>query len=208
MTEYPVDVEITAPPRFQRGQLALRILMAIVFGWLGITVGWLVCMLYAVLPLVAAVGISTTSSSRYPSEVGPKLWRALDWMLQLSAYMLLLVDAFPTRPGSSVRPVRIDIRFTGAPTLGSALLRLVTSIPSAVVLCALWTVSGFLWLISAVCVIGGYPQPVWLVSFQSGVTRWDARLLAYHASLVEEYPPFALGGSHGHTGSLPEARAR
>ncbi len=209
VTEYPVVVEITPPPRFQRGQLVLRILMAIVLGWLGITVGWLVCMLYAVLPLVAAIGITVTGPSRYLTEVAPKVWRPLDWMLQMSAYMMLLVDTFPTRPGGSQDgTVRVDIRFTGMPTLGTALLRLVTSIPSVAVLTLLWLVSGFLWVIAAVCVIGGFPQPEWLVSFQCGVMRWDARLLAYHASLVEEYPPFAIGGSHGHPSSLPEARAR
>ena len=31
-----------------------------------------------------------------------------------------------------------------------------------------------------------------LYSFQPGSLRWGARLLAYHASLVDEYPPFAL----------------
>lgn len=206
MTDYPVDAEVVVPARFQRGQLALRILMAIVLGWLGITVGWLVCMLFAVLPLVAAIAISATSRERYLTEVAPKIWRILDWLLQASAYMLLLVDTFPTR--STTSPVQIDIRFTGKPSLVTALGRLVTSIPSGLVLCVLWLISGFLWLLAAVCVIGSYPQPEWLLSFQRGVMRWDARLLAYHASLVEEYPPFSLASSHGHTGSLPHARAQ
>lgn len=206
VTDYPVDVDVVVPARFQRGQLALRIVMAIVLGWLGVTVGWIVCMLFAVLPLVAAIAISVRSSERFLDEVAPKVWRMLDWLLQLSAYMLLLVDTFPTR--STATAVCIDIRFTGKPTLVTALGRLVTSIPSLVVLCVLWLISGFLWLLAAVCVIGSYPQPAWLLSFQRGVMRWDARLLAYHASLVAEYPPFSLGSSQGHTGTLPHARAR
>jgi hypothetical protein len=31
-----------------------------------------------------------------------------------------------------------------------------------------------------------------LYDFQRGVLRWEARLLAYHSSLIEQYPPFAL----------------
>ena len=34
--------------------------------------------------------------------------------------------------------------------------------------------------------------PPSILAFQRGVLRWNARLVAYHASLVEEYPPFAL----------------
>jgi hypothetical protein len=140
------------------------------------------------------------------TEVAPKVWRPLEWLLQLSAYMMLLVDTVPTR--STPSAVKIDIQFTGRPTLASSLGRLGTSIPSALVLCVLWMISGFLWLLAAVCVIGSYPQPEWLLSFQRGIMRWDARLLAYHASLVEEYPPFSFSSSHGHTGSVPHARVQ
>ena len=34
--------------------------------------------------------------------------------------------------------------------------------------------------------------PAALYDFQRGVLRWQARLLAYHASLVDEYPPLAF----------------
>jgi hypothetical protein len=34
--------------------------------------------------------------------------------------------------------------------------------------------------------------PDGLYNFQRGVLRWEARLLGYHASLVDQYPPFAL----------------
>ena len=35
-----------------------------------------------------------------------------------------------------------------------------------------------------------YPEG--LYDFQCGVVRWQARLLVYHASLVDGYPPFAF----------------
>jgi hypothetical protein len=206
MTDYPVQVQITPPLRLQRSQLVLRILLAIVLGWLGITAGWLVCLLFAVLPLIAAIAISSTGGIKYLTEVAPKLWRPIAWLLQLSAYMMLLDDTFPA--GTASHPARIDIRYTGTPTMTSALARLVTSLPSGIVLCVLWFVSGVFWLIAAFLVLLGRTPPDWLSGFQIGVLRWQARLVAYHASLVEEYPPFELGGDYRQSGSLPHARAR
>jgi hypothetical protein len=41
--------------------------------------------------------------------------------------------------------------------------------------------------------IGSTPSPASILSFQTGYLPWSARLLAYHASFVEEYPPFSFG---------------
>jgi hypothetical protein len=203
--EYPVVLDITSPERFARVQLALRLLLAMVLGWIGITAGWLVCALFGVLPLFAAVAISTRSSPRYLEEVAPRLWRVLSWLLQLSAYMALLVDELPT---GGDHPVQIRVRFTGTPTVQSALLRMLTSIPSGLVLTLLWVVSGILWVIAAVAVLLGWQIPSSIQAFQTGVLRWQARLVAYHASLVEEYPPFAFDTSdHGSTHGQPLAPA-
>jgi hypothetical protein len=104
--------------------------------------------------------------------------------------MLMLVDRFPTGPADDW--VRFEIRYTGKPTVGSALLRFITSIPSGFVLMLLWFVSGVLWMVSALLVLFGAPIPDGILGFQRGVLRWNTRLVAYHASLVEEYPPFEL----------------
>ncbi len=53
-------------------------------------------------------------------------------------------------------------------------------------------ISVIVWLIAAVMVLIRESYPEGLYNFQRGVLRWEARLLGYHASLVEEYPPFAL----------------
>ena len=189
MRDYPVQVEVSSPASFERMQLLLRIVLAIVLGWIGITAGWLVGVLFLVLPLVAAVAVSSIGTERYLTEVGPRVWRALAWLLQLSAYMLLLTDRFPARDEGQVQ---IYIRFTGRPTIGSALLRLLTSIPSGLVLCVLWFASAFVWLVAAGLVLLGGPLPPSLLAFQRGVLRWQTRLVAYHASLVEAYPPFSF----------------
>jgi hypothetical protein len=197
MTDPPVRVEVASPLRYDRAQLAARVVFAIVLGWLGISVGWVSWLLYLVLPLIAAIEISM-QPREYPARLGPPLWRGLAWLLQLSAYMMFLTDRFPLGEPA----VRFEVDITARPTVGSSLLRLVTSIPSAIVLCFLSLISGVMWLISAIGVLVVAHVPDSILGFQRGVLRWQARLVAYHASLVDDYPPFMLD-THGH---LPPAR--
>lgn len=194
MTDYPVRVEVTSPPHFERMQLLLRIAMVVAAGWLGITFGWFVFLLYGVLPVVAASGASL-GGDRYTRDLAPQVARAVRWLVQLSAFMMLLVDRFPTGDDG---PVRVDIRITARPTIGSALARLVTSLPSGIVLSVLWCISDLMWLAAALIVVFDGPIPASILGFQRGVLRWQARLLAYHASLVDEYPPFTFDSGPGH----------
>jgi hypothetical protein len=188
MTDFPVRVEIHPPARFDRVQLAIRVVLALVLGWLGITAGWVACALYLVLPLIVAIALSSHPAD-YPANLGPRLWRAVSWLLALSAYMMFLTDRPPLREDPALQ---IELRITGKPTTGTALARLLTSIPSGFVLALLWLVSGVLWLVSAFTVVIGREVPAGILAFQGAVLRWEARLAAYHASLVDEYPPFML----------------
>ncbi len=188
-SDSPIRVDVTSPAHFERIQLLLRVLLAIVLGGVGITAGWLACLLYGALPVIAAIAISSYGASRYLGDLGPRIWRVLAWLLQLSAYMLMLVDRFPT---GEDHPVSVQLRISGTPTVGSALLRLLTSIPSGLVLMVLSFVSCLLWLYSAAVVLFDAPIPRSILGFQRAILRWQAHLVAYHASLVEEYPPFAL----------------
>jgi hypothetical protein len=199
---YPVQIETTSPLRFDRVQLALRLVIAIAFGWLGVSAGWLGCALFLALPVIAAVVISTRSGQAYLDDTGPKVWRAVSWLLAFSAYMLLLVDRFPTGEPTGVQ---IQLRPEAHPATGTALLRLVTSLPSAFVLAILGCASSVLFVIGAVMILIDQQVPTWILGFQRGMLRWQARLAAYHASLVDEYPPFsfeadpAQPGDHAHT---------
>lgn len=202
---YPVHVEVSSPRQFERGQILLRLALAIMLGWVGITAGWLICVLFGLLPVIAAVAISSAGRERYFAEVGLKLWRVLAWLLQFGAYMALLVDRFPTGDDDDVR---IQIAITGRPTVGSALTRLVTSIPSGFVLVLLWCVSSVLWIVAAVSVVVGVAMPESILAFQRGVLRWQAHLVAYHASLVDEYPPFSFDTGDGHDTTIAASGAR
>src|SRR5262249_60614997 len=100
------------------------------------------------------------------------LWRALCWLLAFSAYMLLLIDRFPVGAASGVR---IDLQITGRPTTTSALLRLVTSIPSALVLSFLGIVSCVMFVIGALAILLEIGMPSGVLAFQRGILRWQAR---------------------------------
>ncbi len=199
---YPVQLEVTSPARFDRVQLALRLVLAIALGWVGVSAGWLGCALFLALPVIAAVMISTRGAQAYLDDTGPKMWRVVSWLLAFSAYMLLLTDRFPAGEPTDVQ---VQLRADGHPTTGSALLRLITSLPSGFVLALLGCVSSVLFLIGAVTILAEQQVPAWILGFQRGVLRWQARLAGYHASLVDEYPPFsfeaapAQPGDHAHT---------
>ena len=63
--ESSVALELRSQPRFGRTQLGLRLALALVLGWAGITAGWLACVLCATLPVIAAVAASSLGGARF-----------------------------------------------------------------------------------------------------------------------------------------------
>lgn len=186
---YPVVVEVSGPAMFERPQIVLRGVLLFLasavlggFGFLGL--------IYLVLPAVAAVLVSQKGGKRYLEEDGPALTRALGVVVGVLAYLIILTDRLPGIDGES--DVRFEVTRSGSPTPGSALLRILTAIPSAIVLGLLGFVSAVVWVLAAIMVLVDEIYASALYDFQCGVLRWQARLLAYLASLVEEYPPFRL----------------
>ncbi len=190
MAEYPVVFDITRPEKFERPQVFLRILLLIIVSIVTGTAGWIFGLVYLLLPVLAAILISNRGRERFIDEEGARVSDWLRWLVAFYAYLIILTDRFPTERPEEI--VRFEIRASGSPTVGSALLRLIYSIPSAFVFLLLGIVSVIVWLIAAVMVLMRESYPEGLYNFQRGVLRWEARLLGYHASLVEEYPPFAL----------------
>jgi hypothetical protein len=182
-TEYPVTFDATRPEKFERPQIFLRILL-----W--ILLSWIVGLAFFVLPIAAAIYISQKGSEKFLEEDGPKMTGWLRWIMAFYAYLAIVTDRFPSEKAEEL--VKFEVRTSGTPTVGSALLRLIYSIPSAFVLGLLGIVSEILWIIAAVMVLVQENYPDGIYNFQRGIVRWEARLLGYHASLVEQYPPFAL----------------
>jgi hypothetical protein len=190
MAGYPVTFNVSRPERFERPQVILRILVLIILSILAGAIGWVFGLVYLVLPVLAAIFISQKGGERYLSEDSPRMARWLRWVLAIYSYLAVLTDRFPTERPEQV--VTLEVTPGGSPTVGAALLRLIYSIPSAIVLALLSIVSAVIWIIAVVMILVQENYPEGLYNFQLGVMRWEARLLAYHASLVQEYPPFSL----------------
>jgi hypothetical protein len=186
-TAYPVTFDVSRPEKFERPQLFLRVLVGIILWVLASMVGWI---LYLIFPVLAAIFVSQKGPEKYLEEDGPRMTEWLRWVVAIFAYLFILTERFPTEKPEEI--VRFEVSPGGSPTVGSALLRLIYSIPSALVLGLLGIVSAVIWLIAAVMVLIQENYPNGLYNFQRGVLRWEARLLGYHASLVDQYPPFAL----------------
>jgi len=181
----PVSVEVERPPAFQRAHVFLRVALLVVIGWLGHPWG----LLWLGLPVAVAILVSQKGGRRYQGENGQAMTRVLNWILDLVAYLALLTDELP---GRDEHPVRFRVERSGSPTVASALLRVLYAIPSLIALAILTFIGAIVWVIAVVFVIvnENYPEGLW--RFLLGLVRWEACLLAYLASLVDDYPPFTL----------------
>jgi len=190
MADYPVTFDVARPDKFDRTQVALRILVILLLSILAGAVGWLLGLVYLAVPVVAAILISQKGAAVYLEQKGDPLTNLLRWYLALYSYLAMLTDKFPAEKPEEI--VRFDVTPSGSPAVGSALLRLIYSIPSAFVLGILGIVGVVIWIIAVISVLIQENYSEGLYNFQLGIMRWQARLLGYHASLVERYPPFAV----------------
>lgn len=188
-SQYPVTLKLERPAHMSRPHVFLRILILILASWIVGTGGWL-GLVYLGLPAAAAILIAQKNGQRYLDENGERVTRWIALILGALAYLALLTDELP---GRSSTPARLHIVRSGSPTVGTALLRILRAIPSALALALLGLISAIVWLIAAISILldERYPEPLW--NFQYSVIGWQARLLAYLASLVEPYPLFSLG---------------
>ena len=195
MSLHPVDVAIESPARFERLQLLVRLVLAVALGVLGVSTGWLACALYILLPALAAVYLSSRGSDRYLDEVAPALSRVLAWVVSLHAYLLMVVDRLEVAGDSTVR---MTVHAGGRPRVHTALLRLLTSLPAALVLAVLLVPASLFAVVGVVTVLVARSQPEPLLRFQRAVVCYAARLAAYHASLVDAYPSFTMDETGAH----------
>ena len=182
---YPVTADVDRPPVFDRRHVFLRIALLVLIGWLVHPAG----LLWIGLPVVAALLVAQKGGRRYVDEDGPAVARALNLIVDLTAYIALVTDELPSR---DARVVRFTVEPEGTPTTSSAVLRVVYAIPNVIVLALLAWVGAIVWTIAMVLVFltGSYPESWW--PFLRGIVAWDARLMAYLPSLVDRYPPFSL----------------
>ena len=197
---YAATFDIQTPREFDKAQVFLRILIVFVLSILqigNIVFGGA----YIILPVIAAVMISQKGPQKYIDEAqtGPVKW--LRYIMMFYAYMALATDKLQTEDPEEV--VKLSVTPAGSPTVGNALVRIILAIPHALVLGLIGIVFFFVWLIAAVSILLNGTYPEWASDFIRGYLRWNARLLAYMASLVDEYPPFSFGNGNGDVSASP-----
>ena len=183
---HSVRIEVAPNPPFKRVQLLLRVLVLAALSMLHRSDVGLFGLLYFFLPVLAAIMVAQRGSAKYLDSDAPWLRSLLEWVLGFYAYMLFVTDAFPL--GQAERAVRLQVTPGGSPTVSSALLRLLTSLPFLIVLVLAGIVSFVVSLIAAFSILLFASYPEAMRSYQRDMVGWLARLFAYHASLVDEYP--------------------
>jgi hypothetical protein len=190
MNPYPVTLESRYSPRFERVQVLYRVLWLAAIGLLHQTVGGLFVALYLILPVAVAIAISRNRGTGFGEGDRDALASVIDWTVSFYAYLLFVSDRFPSPAGENA--TRLVIGPSGTPRVGSALARLLMTLPHAIVLCVLGFCAGLVAFAMAVAVLVSETCPEALRTFQRDVVAWVGRVLAYHTSLVEAYPPFSL----------------
>ncbi|HEV3404922.1 MAG TPA: DUF4389 domain-containing protein, partial [Gaiellaceae bacterium] len=185
MASYPVTFDLERPGKMSRAHVFLRIVILVLVSWIAGSGGGL-GLVYLGLPAAAAILISQKGGERYLVEDGERVTGWVAFIVGVVSYLALLTDELP---GGGRLPVRLEIVRSGSPTVGTALLRIVKAIPSALVLALIGFAGWIVSLIAAISILlkEDYPEGLW--NFQRGIVRWEARLLGYLASLVEPYPP-------------------
>jgi hypothetical protein len=190
MASYGATFDIAQPQKFDRVHIAIRLLIVIVLGILGGVIGWLYGAVYLAVPVAAAILISQRGAEQYLAGASENMTKWLRYLLAFYVYMGLLTDRLPNEEPKET--LHFEVATSGSPTAGSTLLRIILAIPSAIVLGLLGIVAGVLVLFAAIMILIQETYPEGVYNFLRGVVRWEARLFAYIASLVDEYPPFAL----------------
>jgi len=189
---YPVSITLQVPARFERVQLLLRLGVCVTLGAFGTSLAGLYGLLYVLLPVMAAILISSRPSGSFPAHDAGWFSPLLEWVVGLVAYLYFLSDRFPL--GTEARSVRLHVQPQGTPSVGQALARCLTSLPHAAVLCLLGLVAGVVGVLAAISIAFTEHYPLGLQRVQRDIVAWGARVLAYHACLVDTYPPFSFLG--------------
>ena len=186
MAIYGATFDIDRPERYDRTQIAIRLLILIVLSILAGSMGWVHGLLYLGLPVVAAILISQKGAKQFHAESEQNVTMWLRYAIAFYAYMGLLTDKLPNEDPRQT--MRFNVVPSGEPTPGNVLLRIITAIPHAIVLAILGIVAVILGIIGAISILVGETCPGGIFNFLRGYVRWQARVYAYMAGLVQEYP--------------------
>lgn len=182
-----VTFDVVRPERFSRGGVPLRIVVLALFFVPG-SLNWIASLFY--LPVTTAVLVRHKGAEEFFAEDRRRLAELVHWIVGIYGYFAYLTDHLSLDTPSET--IRFELQPSGTPTPRSALARIVTSIPNVAAFGLVGIAALGVWLAAgaSILVTGNYPGA--LYAYQRGVNRWQARLFAYHTSLVDEYPSFRL----------------
>ena len=137
-------------------------------------------------PLLAAMLISLKGGESYLAEAEQ---RPITWLRHIMGFFSWVSFASGRFPAS--RDI-VDLRVqpSGTPTVGSALLRFILVIPLVILLVNVGILFVACWSVAAVGILVKGTYPEWAAIIIRRYLRATARVLAYAASLVDEYPSF------------------
>jgi hypothetical protein len=197
MTAHPVQLHVLRAERIPRIQVAVRIVLVValaIISWPAIY--WL---LYLTLPAIVALILLQKGLDTFRDRDAPRLVLALRWLAAAEAYLCFLTNEIPT---SARGAVDLQVNLTGAPTAGSALVRLLFSLPALLLVALLSAASSLVWVVAALFALAMERIPRVLGDLLLFVLRLKYRLAAYHLSLVDRYPSLA---EHAQGASLDHA---
>lgn len=192
MTSYPVRYSVNRPERFTRLQLLVRVVAFIALGALGLSFGSLFAFAFLALPVYAASRLAYRDDARsYLDEDGPRVVKALHWFAALCAWAGLIAETLPGRQPDEAVDLRVE-NTAQRPTSPSAILRVLVGLPSALILMLLYSIGALVWLWAALSILVTERVGQGSFDYLVGLQRWTVRLLAYQASLIDDYPPFSF----------------
>ena len=204
MNTYPVRYFVERPARCTRLQLLVRMVAFCALGVLGITFGTLFAFAYLALPVFAASRLTGgRPAADYVTDDGPRVVRALTWFAAVSAWAALIAERLPG--GARPEGVMIEVERGARPDPRIAILRVFAGLPSALALSFLCMIGVLVWMWAALTILVAERVGDHAYHYLAGLQRWSVRLLAYQASLVDDYPPFSFADTD--PVSLPTARA-
>lgn len=187
---YPVTFDIEAPDKFEKPHVFIRIVIIAILAFIGGAFGWILGAVYLIFPVIAAILISQKGAEVFLAESESGITKWLRIVVSVYAYMGFLTDRLPNEDPNET--FQLSVQPGGTPTSGSALMRIIMGIPSAIVLAIISIAFIVVIPVAAISILINETVPEWAYNFTRGYMRWEARLLAYMASLVDEYPPFSF----------------
>jgi hypothetical protein len=204
VTPPPVEVGFAGPARQRRATVAVRFILAIPH------VICLAFVRYAVVIVLVIGWFCALFTGRLPESIAEFLVGYQQWEVRLSAYLLLLTDAYPPFGWrDSEYPVTVAVR-PGRLNRFAVLFRVIIVVPAWLV----WDILAYglgmimmfaVWLI--VLIMGRMPQP--LHEALAAILRYLARLKGYWYMLTDVYPAGLFGDQPEPVigGEVPSAQA-